>query len=272
MTNSQYIIEGGAPGRERLRVLSDILRPTTESLLRRAGVSAGMSCLDVGCGGGDVTRLLASLVGPNGAVTGIDLDETALAIAREEAAAAGVAHIRFEHADAAKLDARHEYDVVYARFLLSHVVDPEETVRQLRQVLRPGGLIIIEDVEFAGHFCHPACDAFLRFVDLYVQAATRRGVDANVGIRVPSYLLNTGYSDVQVNVIQPASLDSRTKSLVPITMERIADTVHAESLASREELADLVARLYQAAEDPAQLLSYPRILQVWARSPGTIAT
>jgi len=77
-----YLIRGGIEGRERLRVLARVMRPTTLPLLERAGVRAGMRCLDVGCGGGDVTFDLASLVGITGSAVGVDLDATKIELAR----------------------------------------------------------------------------------------------------------------------------------------------------------------------------------------------
>ena len=54
VVRSPYIIHGGTPGRERLRVLAAAVRPTTLALLDRAGIPRRARCLDVGCGGGDV--------------------------------------------------------------------------------------------------------------------------------------------------------------------------------------------------------------------------
>ena len=52
---ARYIISGGLAGRERLRVLARAMYPTTAALFDRIGIEPGISCLDVGCGGGDVT-------------------------------------------------------------------------------------------------------------------------------------------------------------------------------------------------------------------------
>jgi len=61
--SEEYVLRGGRAGAERLRVLNRVKWPTTEPLLKAAGLRAGMSCLDVGCGGGDVTLKMAALVG-----------------------------------------------------------------------------------------------------------------------------------------------------------------------------------------------------------------
>ena len=94
-TASHYAIRGGTAGRERLRVLSRVLQPYTDGLFDRIGVGAGMTCLDVGCGGGDVTFALARRVGPNGRVVGVDLDAEKLELARQEGAGMGLANVGF---------------------------------------------------------------------------------------------------------------------------------------------------------------------------------
>jgi 2-polyprenyl-3-methyl-5-hydroxy-6-metoxy-1,4-benzoquinol methylase len=60
-TSDHYRIRGGHAGRMRLRVLARVMWPTTRELLARVGVSEDARCLDVGCGGGDVTVRLARL-------------------------------------------------------------------------------------------------------------------------------------------------------------------------------------------------------------------
>ena len=138
MPEDSYIIRGGVEGRERLRLLSRILRPTTLSLLERVGIRPEMSCVDVGCGGGDVTLDLARLVGPAGRVVGIDVDAIKLDLARQEAAAAGVAKVEFRHVGIDQWRPAQEFDVVYSRFLLTHLTDATTAVRTMRQALRPG--------------------------------------------------------------------------------------------------------------------------------------
>ncbi|PWT92287.1 MAG: hypothetical protein C5B55_06695 [Blastocatellia bacterium] len=69
---SRYVITGGREGKERLNLLARVMHPTTSQLFKTVGLYETMKCLDVGCGGGHVTRLMASLVGPKGKAVGID--------------------------------------------------------------------------------------------------------------------------------------------------------------------------------------------------------
>ena len=78
----------------RLQLQAEMYAPHTEHLFRLAGIGPGMTVVDVGCGPGDVTRLLARMVGPSGFVTGIDMDPAVLRVAARDAATAAWAMYR----------------------------------------------------------------------------------------------------------------------------------------------------------------------------------
>jgi 2-polyprenyl-3-methyl-5-hydroxy-6-metoxy-1,4-benzoquinol methylase len=63
--DTSYIVCGGIPGRERLRILSRVIWPTTLALLQRAGIRSGMACLDIGCGIGDLSFDMAHITTVN---------------------------------------------------------------------------------------------------------------------------------------------------------------------------------------------------------------
>ncbi|MGH7515239.1 MAG: class I SAM-dependent methyltransferase [Gemmatimonadales bacterium] len=54
------------------------MAPTTEALLASVGIRPGTRCLDLGCGAGQVSRLMGTQVGPAGSVVGLDFDPVKL--------------------------------------------------------------------------------------------------------------------------------------------------------------------------------------------------
>ena len=107
----RYAIRGGKEGKERLDVLARVLVPTTTQMLERVGLITGMKCLDVGCGGGHVTILMAGIVGPEGRVIGTDTDVEILALAREDAKAAKATNVDFQQQDACASLWHNEFNV-----------------------------------------------------------------------------------------------------------------------------------------------------------------
>jgi SAM-dependent methyltransferase len=268
----RYIIRGGIEGRERLRVLARSLHPTTSSLLDRVGVRPGMTCLDVGSGGGDVSLELARRVAPAGRVLGVDIDEAKLALARDEAVAAGVSNVEYRRLDVLTEELPFEMDLVYTRFLLTHLPDAAAAAVRLVSAARPGGHVVVEDIDYAGSLVYPDSEAYRRYCKLYTATARARGGDPDIGPRLPAILSAAGCDEVQVNIVQPAALDPSgaggdVKLAIPLTVENIADAAVAEGLAGREEVDALVDELYRLAADPDILIGFPRIVQAWGRRP-----
>lgn len=262
----RYIIRGGQEGRARLQVLSRVMQPTTLNLLNRAGLRPGMHCLEAGCGSGDVAFDLARMVGPEGRVVATDIDEITLQLARQEGEQDRLTNLEFRLADILE-DELENYDFVHARFVLSHLGNPQKALEKVRQAIRPGGVLAVEDVDFRGHFCHPESAAFSHYVELYTKTAQRKGADPNIGPRLPGLLVQAGFEAVQINLVQVAEISGESKLMAPITMENIADSVMAEGLASHAEVDRLVHELYEFACATDTVISGPRVIQTWGRRP-----
>jgi ubiquinone/menaquinone biosynthesis C-methylase UbiE len=265
---THYVIRGGLQGRERLRVLSRVMHPTTSALLDRLALRDGLICADIGCGGGDATLELARRVGPTGSATGFDIDETKVEIARTEAKQIGVTNIDFSAIDIRKKPPVQPFDVIYARFLLTHLNDPASVVRTFFDCLRPGGVVAIEDIDFSGYFTYPESTLFHRYRDMYCAAVVRRGGDPNIGPRLPSLLHEAGFANVDVHTVQHVALRGDVKLINPLTMENIAGAVIEDGLATPEEIDRIVRELYDFAADPTTLAGTPRIVQSWGRRPA----
>lgn len=118
----------------------------TQRLLEDAGVGSAMRVLDVGCGPGTVTLRVARLVGDAGSVVGVDSNADALTIARTRAAGEGHSNVAFELGDMAALDLpAASFDAITCRRVLMYQRDQVAAVRALVPLLRPGGLLVIQE-------------------------------------------------------------------------------------------------------------------------------
>ncbi|MCU0494358.1 MAG: methyltransferase domain-containing protein [Chloroflexaceae bacterium] len=263
-----YVIEGGQAGKERLSLIAEVLQPTTAQLFAQAGLRPGMRALDVGCGGGAVTLELARRVGPQGHVTGLDFDETILALATQDAANAGLHNITFRYADATILAEPPIYDLVYARFLLSHLANVPQALAGLVRAARPGGLVVVEDIDLSGSFCYPPHQAFQRHLDLYAQVVRHNGGNSNTGMQLVELLHQAGLTRIGIHLVQPVFREGAGKRIAQVTLERISSAVTAAGLATGEDLAETVAELAAFAAQPNTIVSLPRIFQVWGVRAG----
>lgn len=265
--SQQYAIRGGIPGRERLRILARVMQASTNAFLDRLDVRNGFMCLDVGCGGGDVTTELARRAAPRGKAVGLDIDDTKVQLARQECKQHGVQNVEFRTLDIRTEHAGSEFDLVYARFLLTHLDNPAQTVAAFCDHLRPGGLVAVEDIDFSGSFAYPDCPAFRRYLELYCGVVRRRGGDPNIGGRLPILLAEAGFENVDLTVVQPMGLQGEVKRINVLTLENIAGAILEDDAATRQEIDALVHELSEFAANPRTLAGLPRIVQAWGRRP-----
>ncbi len=117
--------------------------PFGVAALSIAAPSAGEAVLDVGCGCGSTTVVLAAAVGDGGSVLGVDLSAVMLARARERAAASGSTHVRFRRADVQVADlGSGTFDLVFSRFGVMFFADPAVAFANLHRSLRPQGRMV----------------------------------------------------------------------------------------------------------------------------------
>ena len=93
---SAYVLGHTDQERRRLALQASLINPLTDAFLRRAGISAAMYVLELGCGIGEVSLIAARLVGAHGHVHCTDIDAAALEIACGRVRSAGHDHVTFE--------------------------------------------------------------------------------------------------------------------------------------------------------------------------------
>lgn len=113
-------------------------------LLSRAALTPGERVLDLACGTGRVTQAAARAVAPSGQVLGTDLSGEMVAVALQQARAAGCGNADFARMGAERLAvADGSVDVVLCSLGLMYMPEPERVLGEARRVLRPGGRLVV---------------------------------------------------------------------------------------------------------------------------------
>jgi len=184
-TENKYVLGHTDRERRRLALQAAILNPLTDSFLRRAGVSAGMRVLELGCGIGEVSLIAARLVGPHGHVHCIDIDGEALEIARGRIRSAGHDHVAFENVDAATHVRLQPYDAVIGRHILIHTPDAPAVLRKAVDMVHAGGLIAFQEYDLS--FCpkgHPEQPLMFWVEDIIIEFFRRAMPRPNIGTQL----------------------------------------------------------------------------------------
>lgn len=118
-------------------------RPWAEHLVALAAPNAGERVLDIGCGTGIVARTVAPRIGEGGQVTGLDLNDDMLAVARAASATLRPT-IAWQQGDAAALPfADGSFDIVFTQYAMQFFPDPQAALREMRRVLAPDGRLAL---------------------------------------------------------------------------------------------------------------------------------
>jgi len=267
---NEYVLGHSQQELERLCAQGRLLGELTEEVLQKAGIVAGMRVLDAGCGAGDVSFLVARMVGPQGEVVGVDRAGDAIDLASRRAAGAGLGNVRFVAQDLNDLRLDGGFDAVVGRLVLMYFPDPVAPLRRLAQQLRPGGLVVFHEFDLAGAISAPRLPQFTATVTRIAETLRRGGANPHMGPRLPQTYRDAGLPvpEVVVHTRMSACGDTScfeqvagvTRTLVPM-MEKLgiacAVDVDADSLAKR--LADEAAALDATALAPLFVGAWARV-------------
>lgn len=148
---STYVLGHSDPELQRLQLQASMVDSVTSRLIRECGIAPGMNILDIGCGAGDVSMLVADIVGASGKVVGFDREPRAIDTARRRAQARGYENIEFVVTSDDEWPKGVPFDAAIGRYVLIHQSDPVAMVRRAAASVRPGGVVAFHEVGFGYH-------------------------------------------------------------------------------------------------------------------------
>lgn len=210
-----YPLHSSEKERDRLKMQGLAILPLTENLLTGAGVQPGSQVLELGCGSGDMTLLLASRVGPGGEVTAVDRNPAQLDAAALRIADSGFQNVKFVLADLDDFEPPRMFDAVVGRYFLLYIASPEAAVARVANWVRPGGAMAFLEMDFFrgvhSSIWPPASpethEAIVFIGDVMLDA----GINPYMAARLPSIL--TRYGSVQVQTSAPLQYGARSIEL-----------------------------------------------------------
>jgi ubiquinone/menaquinone biosynthesis C-methylase UbiE len=191
---THYVHGTDAEEQDRLSLLNDLLN---ERCLTEMHLRPGQRILDVGSGLAQFTRMMARAVGPEGAVLGIEGDPRQMREALRKGEDSGESlSVELRSGDAVALplssDEWGTFDIVHARFLLEHVRDPLQVVRQMAQAVRSGGRVILADDDHDILRLWPDPPEVTALWEAYTRMYNRLGNDPLVGRKLVSLMHRAG--------------------------------------------------------------------------------
>jgi len=265
MTSGRYPIERRKGEIERLLLQAQALAADAEIMLERIGVAAGWRCLDLGCGPGGITGLLAKRVGSAGRVTGLDADPVFLDYARRDQPSnaqfiQGNAYDTGLHAAS--------YDLVHVRFLASTAGAPEKLLREAIRLAKRGGVVAFQEPDVSTLKCFPPHAAWDRLCGAIAAAFTAIGGDTRLGQRLYGMAHAEGLTALEY---RPAVVGVRSgdpmSGFLPATVESMRGALLEHGVISPDELDAALAECRAHLARPDVVFSLYTTVQVWGRVP-----
>jgi len=256
-----YLMESSSEG-TRLRAKTDLR--AVEEELRLTGLREGATALDAGCASGAVTSAMAALVGRTGRVYGLDLSHDRLLQARESCGEA-----RFLRGDLGHLPlSSGSVDYALCRLVLEYVPKPQPLVAELLRVTRPGGRVVLADVDGYGAFHHPLTEERRAAVETVGKLLERAGFDAFVGRKLYGFLRAAGADRIAVHVrpyhLKVGSADETTLANWSYKLKTLAKLGHHTLGVEAYDRA--ASALIDMLRDP-EVLSYSTLFVVEGMRP-----
>jgi ubiquinone/menaquinone biosynthesis C-methylase UbiE len=152
-----------------------------------------MRVLELGCGVGEVTLLLATLIGPHGSLLSLDLDPDAVETTQSRLQSAGHRHVNVEVADVLSYEPAEAFDAVVGRHILIHTPDPLIVLRKAVSITRSGGLMAFQEFDL----CtvprgYPEMPLMFRCQDLISEFFRRAVPNPDMGAKLPWLMQQAG--------------------------------------------------------------------------------
>jgi len=261
--SGNYPIEHRTGEIERLRIQSKAMAPDTLAMLDRFGPMQGWTCLDIGCGPGGVTDLLSARVGPNGRVIGLDMDTEFLEHAR--ANAPSNVEFRLDDAYGSDLPAG-SFDLVHMRFVASTAGSPERLLKEATRLVRPGGIVALQEPDGSTLNCYPPHPAWDRLKSALLAAFKGVGADLELARKLYFLVQRASFGDVQywTALLAVRSIDPMVDYL-PSTIESLRATILKLGLLSENDLAVALADCRRHLAKSETAFTLYTVAQVWGR-------
>lgn len=264
-----YILGNRSSEIKRLEIQAALFEPLTKQTLLSAGLKRGMSCVDIGCGSGSVSRLMAALVGKTGRVIGVDIDDRYLQYCSRLNMAAKQ-NVEFVRHDISKsrLDSKEDFDMVYARFVFQHLRNRRQAVHYMKQMIKQGGAVLIQDLDHApgSWLCYPENEAFNTLRKIYVALIRKAGGDPLAGRKLYKLLIDESFN-ANMEIYSPCILMGKDpySSLGWQLAESLRLQILKHSLLSEKEYGKMYEGLKKLAKDTRSFVAYSRFFSVIGR-------
>jgi ubiquinone/menaquinone biosynthesis C-methylase UbiE len=243
--------------------------PHTERLFRLAGIGHGQRVLELGSGVGDVSLILARLVGESGEVVGVERDPRSIQRASARVRELGLSQVRYVQTDVLSLPPEKLFDAGVGRYILMYMKDPAAVLRDVARHVRPGGVIAFLDTSFRSFL--EACEdlpLWREAAKAMTEAFQRSGANTEMGAQLLDAFVGAGLPEPETETYTLTGTE-RWMSDCLISLGPQIESLGIPA-ARVGDLNTLQHRLMDELVGRGRSLPLPQMMGAWARVPERI--
>jgi 2-polyprenyl-3-methyl-5-hydroxy-6-metoxy-1,4-benzoquinol methylase len=267
----EYMLGRTHAEHDRLTRQGRLVSKITRHFLEEIGLCSGMRVLDVGTGVGDVALLAARMVAPGGHVVGIDLDESALQMARHRAAGEELSNVKFHACDFLNYVSHNLFDAVVGRCVLLHQHNSAAALISATKHVRSSGIVAFQEPWFSRGFSFPKLALFEEVIGWLHRMVQASGLDGDIGLRLPFIFASAGLPGPKLTfeMLVHCSPDSEICQFVAETVRSLLPRLEQLGIVTSAHVRvdTLAERLAQEQAEPGSVVGVMPLMGVWCRKP-----
>lgn len=270
MDRGQYVLMTGEKGEAQLDALDNTFGVESRKFLNQLKIDHRQLVADIGCGVGNITLWIAEQIAPyNGRVIGVDSSENQIRVAQRRAQERGIKNVEFKVLSAQDLSVLpQEFDLVYCRWVLIHLLDPQKAIQQMCQRLKIHGIFACEESTLA-RFSVPNYEWFITVFDWINKMLAFKGCDIEIGLKLFNIITQKFKNfkpHMQLNQIvltDPAEIANYAQR-IKILLTSMKPALLEFKQVNAEQIAALMQQIENATPQLGDFIAMDRMNQFWA--------
>lgn len=270
MDRGHYVLMTGEKGEAQLDALDNTFGVESRKFLNQLKIEQRQLVADVGCGVGNLTLWMAEQVAPNnGKVIGIDSSEDQIRVAQRRAKERSIKNVEFKVLPAQDLSALpQEFDLVYCRWVLIHLLDPQKVIQQMCQRLKIHGIFACEESTL-NRFSVPNYEWYITVFNWINNMLAFKGCDIEIGSKIFNFITQKFKNFKphmklnQIVITDPAEIANYAQR-IKILLTSMTPALLDFKQVSAEQIAALMQQIENATPQLGDFIAMDRMNQFWA--------
>jgi len=259
-----YILGSSNKEFKRLDLQAQIFEKESLQTLQLAGIRSGMHCADIGCGIGDMTFMMAKLVGKSGSVIGIDRNSDVIEVCKKRAAKENITNVKFFVGDVYDNElSKDSFDLVFSRFLFQHLEEPKRALKAMTKLVTVGGMVVAEENDHDIWLTYPSSAGLEKLRRVYVDLLGLSNCDELIARKLYKLFSECGLNASVGSYCICIPMNGPYNTIGMLTAESLKPRILKAKLMSEAEFIEMMAELQNYTKQKDALALYALTFRVW---------